>query len=50
MASGFMFMTPPIKILLPDSNYIVVMVVWLKFGSSAFYDKRYHNFNFILSI
>ena len=36
-----------IKFLSQDSNYIIDLVMWPKFGNYHFYEKGYHNLNFI---
>ena len=35
------------KILSSDSSYIVDVVMWPKFGDQHFYERSYHNLNFI---
>ena len=35
------------KILSRDSNYIVDMVMWPKFGNYHFYERSYHNLKFM---
>ena len=35
------------KILSSDSNYIVDVFMWPKFGNCSIYETSYHNLNFI---
>ena len=35
------------KFLSHDSNYIIDVVMWPKFDNYHFYEKSYHNLNFI---